>query len=211
MVFMASLRKKHHACQRRGKFLESLLWGVQLGRMKTYSDFIDRLFTREDLLGKLLPTEPLDYGLLQRLRAADDLALSGGKTPGAPATFALIRGGLLYALDAIDEAHKIFQDAPGDLGAYWHGMMHRREGDFDNARYWFRRAGTLPFFNAVHRAASEHSALMARQSNWDPYVFTGECEQARFGETESLKELIALQRDEFEGLFDYCWRQSALA
>ena len=49
---------------------------------------------------------------------------------------------------------------------------------------------------------------MARQSNWDPYLFTGECEQARFGETESLKELATLQRLEFEALFDYCWRQS---
>lgn len=211
MVLMIGFFRKHHACQSDGKFLERLLWGVQLRCMKSYSDFIDRLLARENLLGKLLPTEPLDYGLLQRLRAADDQALGGGRTSGVPATFALVRGGLLYALDALDEAHKIFQDAPGDLGAYWHGMMHRREGDFDNARYWFRRAGGLPFFNALHRAASEHSPLMARQSNWDPYVFTGECEQARFGETESLKELIALQRVEFDGLFDYCWRQSALA
>ena len=54
------------------------------------------------------------------------------------------------------------------------------------------------------------SAVMARQSNWDPFLFTGECEQAHFGETESLPELITLQRAEFEVLFDYCWRQSAL-
>jgi hypothetical protein len=177
--------------------------------MKTYSDFVDRLLLPETLLGKLLPTEPLDYELVQRLRAADDATISGGQTIGQPAMFALVRGGLFYALDAIDAAHKIFQDATGDLGSYWHGMIHRREGDFDNARYWFRRAGVLPIFSTLHRTASAHSAVMARQSDWDPYLFTGECEQARFGETESVKELLALQRAEFETLFEYCWRQSA--
>jgi hypothetical protein len=179
--------------------------------MKTYSDFVDRVFLQEGMLEKLIPTEPLSYELVARIRKADDAALSGGKTPGAPATFALVRGGLLYAADAIHEAHALFQEAKGDVGSYWHGMMHRREGDFDNARYWFRRAGVLPFFSEMHRAASEPSALMARQSNWDPYLFTGECEQARFGDTESLSALIALQRIEFEVLFDYCWRQIALS
>jgi len=178
--------------------------------MKTYSDVVDQILRAEGLLRKLIPTEVLDYPLLQNLRTTDDAALSGQRPIGKPATFALIRGGLFYALDSLDEAHKIFQDSPGDLGAYWHGMMHRREGDFDNARYWFRRVGVLPIFGELHRTASGFSALMARQSNWDPYLFTGECEQARFGDNESLAELAALQRVEFEGLLDYCWRQSAL-
>jgi hypothetical protein len=178
--------------------------------MKTYSDLADRVLRAEGHLAQLLPSAVLDYPLLAAVRTADDATLAGGLAIGQPATFALLRGGLLYALDAIAEAHKIFQDAPGDLGAYWHGMIHRREGDFDNARYWFRRAGELPVFSTIHRAASAHSALLARQSNWDPYLFTGQCEQARFGDTESVQELIALQRDEFAGLFDYCWRQSAL-
>jgi hypothetical protein len=178
--------------------------------MKSYSDFVDRILRAEHLLEKLLPKEPLDWNLLQALRAADDATVTGQKAVGKPPMFALVRGGLLYALDAIDEAHKIFQDSPGDLGSYWHGMMHRREGDFDNARYWFRRAGRLPFFDTLHRAASEHSPDMARQSNWDPYLFTGQCEQARFGEPDGLKESAALQRIEFEGLFHYCWRESQL-
>jgi hypothetical protein len=178
--------------------------------MKTYSDFVDPILRADGLLQKLMPAEPLDYDLLFKLRAADDAAISGQRSIGKPPMFTLVRGGLLYALDAIDEAHKIFQDSSGDLGSYWHGMMHRREGDFDNARYWFRRAGVLPVFDALHSAASEHSAVMARQPNWDPYLFTGECERARFGEEESLKELAMLQRVEFEVLFDYCWRESEL-
>ena len=179
--------------------------------MKTYSDLVDAILRDEDLLRKLVPTEPHNYDLLFKLRAADDATIADQRAIGQPAMFTLVRGGLLYALDAIDEAHKIFQDSPGDLGSYWHGMVHRREGDFDNARYWFRRAGVLPMFDELHSAACNHSATMARQPNWDPYLFTGECEQARFGETESLLELAALQRVEFEILFGYCWQRSALS
>jgi len=176
--------------------------------MKTYSDFIDRILREDGLFQKLIPSEPLNYDLLLELRAADNAKLTDQRPIGQPPMFTLVRGGLFYALDAIDEAHKIFQDSPGDLGSYWHGMMHRREGDFDNARYWFRRSGELTFFSELHSAACAYSEVMARQSNWDPYLFTGECEQARFGETEGLKELAAVQRLEFETLFAYCWRQS---
>jgi len=179
--------------------------------MKTYSDFIDRIFLQEGLLAKLTPGEPLSYELLLRVRDADEAALSGGKAIGHAGNFALVRGGLLYAIDAIHEAHALFQDAKGDLGAYWHGMMHRREGDFENARYWFRRAGVLPCFDTLHRAAGAFSADMARQANWDPYLLTCECEQARFGAEESVVPCVQLQRAEFEGLFDYSWRQSAVA
>ena len=179
--------------------------------MKSYSDFIDLIFLQDDLLKKLMPSEPLSTALLLRVRAADDAAVSGAKAIGDAGNFALVRGGLFSAIDALDDAHAIFQDAKGDLGAYWHAMLHRREGDFENARYWYRRAGVLPCFAALHRAASEFSADMARQANWDPYLLTGECEQARHGAEESVAQLVRLQRVEFDGLFDYCWRQSALA
>ncbi|MEI7577164.1 MAG: hypothetical protein WCK51_09735 [Armatimonadota bacterium] len=49
----------------------------------------------------------------------------------------------LYA-DDLDSAHiEAQRDEADPESAYWHGIMHRREGDFSNANYWFRRTSTL--------------------------------------------------------------------
>ena len=184
------------------------IFAANLPQMKSTSEFIDRILRTEKLMEKLTPSEPLDWELSRKIREADDATIAGGKAIGSATAFALIRGGLLYAVDALDPAHVIFQEAHGDLGSYWHGMLHRREGDFDNARYWFRRAGGQPFFNVLHGAASEVSPDMARQLNWDPYLFTGQCEQARHGAEELVGEMAKLQRAEFDAIFDYCWRQA---
>jgi len=94
--------------------------------MKTYSDFVDRVFLQEKLLEKLVPGDPQDYALVRRIEAAEDKLIAGDRPIKNAEMFALVRGGLLYAADAIHEAHTIFQEAKGDLGSYWHGMMHRR-------------------------------------------------------------------------------------
>ncbi len=176
--------------------------------MPRYSEFVDRILLQPELLKKLCPTEPLDWSLSMKVRDASDEEIAGDATISQPAKWQLVRGALLYAVDALDPAHRIFQDEASDLGSYWHGMMHRREADFDNARYWFRRAGRLPFFPRVQDAAREHSSVIARQPDWDPYLFTGECEQARFGAVEKTPELTAVQRAEWETLLEYCWREA---
>ncbi len=56
--------------------------------------------------------------LSPRLREAVDLALSGDWR----------------------RAHKIVQDHEADAVAAWiHAVVHRMEGDLDNARYWYGR------------------------------------------------------------------------
>jgi hypothetical protein len=177
--------------------------------MTRYPDFVDRVFLAEGLLEKLVPKDISDREVWRRVRDADDATIAGGPI-GDAASFGLVRGGLLYALDDLDGSHQYFQDQSSDLGSYWHGMMHRREGDFDNARYWFRRAGTLPFFDNAHHAAAQFSADMAKQSGWDPYLFTGLCEQHRFGADDEANELARLQRAEFDVVFDYTWRQAKI-
>jgi len=43
------------------------------------------------------------------------------------------------------KAHELVQDDESPLGCWAHGIVHLLEGDSDNARYWYRRAGrTFP-------------------------------------------------------------------
>jgi len=42
---------------------------------------------------------------------------------------------------AWQQAHKIVQAERSNLAAWLHGIVHTLEGDLDNARYWYRRAG----------------------------------------------------------------------
>jgi hypothetical protein len=44
-----------------------------------------------------------------------------------------------------DRAHKLAQSQKGKTGARVHAYLHRKEGDLDNAAYWYGRAGeTMP-------------------------------------------------------------------
>jgi hypothetical protein len=40
-----------------------------------------------------------------------------------------------------DRAHAVCQEANSTEGDAVHAYLHRKEGDPDNARYWYRRAG----------------------------------------------------------------------
>jgi hypothetical protein len=40
-----------------------------------------------------------------------------------------------------NRAHEIAQDVAGVDGAWVHAYLHRKEGDVENAGYWYRRAG----------------------------------------------------------------------
>jgi hypothetical protein len=40
-----------------------------------------------------------------------------------------------------DAAHDACQDLPDPAGAWIHAWLHRQEGDYGNACYWYARAG----------------------------------------------------------------------
>ncbi len=43
-----------------------------------------------------------------------------------------------------DRAHALAQDLETPDAALVHAYLHRKEGDLDNARYWYSRAGRRP-------------------------------------------------------------------
>ena len=60
---------------------------------------------------------------------------------------------LLQAVDLAvagqwDAAHELVQQYGTDTTAAWiHAVLHKIEGDQDNSRYWYRRAGKLEHFS----------------------------------------------------------------
>jgi hypothetical protein len=123
---------------------------------------------------------------------------------------------LLY--DCLDESHAISQGIDTSSGSFWHAIMHRREGDFSNAKYWFRNVGQHPVFaelgERAHVAASLRDAdsslgeTRLRDGTWDPFAFVDLCQGVARGQTGARELCLDVQQAEWELLFDYCYREA---
>ncbi|HUY88880.1 MAG TPA: hypothetical protein VMV10_09115 [Pirellulales bacterium] len=119
--------------------------------------------------------------------------------------------------DFLDESHAISQELDTIEGSYWHGILHRREPDYTNAKYWFRRVGSHPIgpeLAAAARALAEaapadrSAEFLNTQAEWDHFRFVDLCQAATAG--RSAAELLCrrIQQREWELLFDYCYRRA---
>lgn len=123
--------------------------------------------------------------------------------------------GLWLWHDFLDESHDISQDLGSAEGSYWHGIMHRREPDYSNSKYWYRRVGSHPIFESLAENVAELSnsfELDATASSfaaaWDPYDFVDlVCDVAR-GRSDSKEFCQQVARLEWQLLFDYCYEQA---
>lgn len=125
----------------------------------------------------------------------------------APAVEALIRSAVLLWHDYLEESHEISQGIATADGSFLHGIMHRREPDYSNAKYWFRQTGMHPCFSILAerveplltREAPEWTEILIPKGKWDAFAFVDLCAKADAKEVSLLKEV---QRFEFEAFLD---------
>jgi hypothetical protein len=101
--------------------------------------------------------------------------------------------------DFLDESHTISQHIDTAEGSLWHAIMHRREGDFANSKYWYRHVGNHPVFNML-------AGICERE--WDAYAFVDQCQSAVHGKSNARELCLDIQQAEWELLFDYCYRKA---
>jgi len=100
-----------------------------------------------------------------------------------------ILAGLWLYVDDIERAHTIAQSLDAPTGSWWHAIVHRREGDFWNSKYWYRRVGAHP----------------AMPAGFEPNRFVDQVEA-----NPDDPDLAAVQRTEWKALFDWCVNQDSI-
>lgn len=134
-----------------------------------------------------------------------------------------LKAGLLLMHDFMEESHAHAQSIEGQgagrLGDYWHAILHRREPDASNAKYWFRQVGTQPLFVDLARRARtaltpgsaealEWCKRLGIHNRWNPNEFVDLCESARQGDADLAQAARTIQRIEMLLLFRQNYQQA---
>lgn len=122
-----------------------------------------------------------------------------------------IVSGLWLWHDFLDISHTISQSIETSTGSFWHAIMHRREGDFSNAKYWYRRVGSHPALatiaariNVLTESMPADKTLFRLTANgFDPSALVDLVESVHRSSDHPHRQLaISIQKLEWQTLFE---------
>jgi hypothetical protein len=147
---------------------------------------------------RLVAASPLGGKPAQLVEAA----VADPKMAGRPELCA----GLWLYVDDLDRSHALSQSILTPTGSFWHAIMHRREGDFDNAKYWYRKAGRHPAMNHIDLTGGG-AGSGTDVARYDPYLLVDRAAAAMQRGDDSPPALISEQHREWKALFGWCMAQ----
>lgn len=165
----------------------------------------------------LAPRGPRDARLQAELNAMTGVDLFTGHEVRVMSDAEAYRSGLLLWNDCLEDSHAVSQQIHTTTGSYWHGIMHRREPDYGNAKYWFRKVGSHAIFpdlllatrTIVHGSGVAAAEALVAGGAWDPFAMVDACQQAAAGKDPQLTDLLErIQLAEFRLLLNYGWTQA---
>jgi hypothetical protein len=120
--------------------------------------------------------------------------------------------GMWLWFDFEPQTHALVQGHSEGTGALWHAILHRREGDFANAKYWVRQVGRHPAYPSIGARVAEmlrdmpadKSLLRLAAAAWDPGAmvdFVAEVE--RSNDPIRRRLAVEIQRCEWQTLFEW--------
>jgi hypothetical protein len=116
---------------------------------------------------------------------------------------AAIRSAVLLYQDLLEPSHEISQGLTFAEGSFLHGIMHRREGDYSNAKYWFRRVGGHPVWDRL----AELPVVGGEGGRaFDPMRFVDRVQKVIGSESAEEKACQAVQEAEWWLLFVHLWK-----
>lgn len=109
--------------------------------------------------------------------------------------------GLWLYHNFLEESHEISQEIPSAEGSFWHAIMHRREPDPSNSKYWWRKVGSHPAIAILRQQAEP---LGYRYTIPEDFVDLCECVRGANNAQEALAQRVQLL--EWHVLYAYCHR-----
>jgi hypothetical protein len=108
----------------------------------------------------------------------------------------LCESGLWLLAGDLDRSHRLSQEIDSADGSFWHGIMHRREGDFGNAKYWFRRVGSHPVLRWLAESPGGYA---------DPFQFVDRCRGVGSDDDDDdYRDCQRIQWLEWQALMSHC-------
>ncbi len=151
------------------------------------------------------------------LQAMTDQTVSPNRRVRMPHDAECLRAALWLLFDFEKESHELSQNIPTPSGSYWHGILHRREPDPSNAKYWMARIGEHPICPELLADAQEIAAAagpagagllnaMQGMKTWDGAWFVDRCSSGPDAQTARI--LLDIQQREWLLLFDYNYKKA---